>query len=146
MGAREAMLRLRYAADELQQLCETRAGVYDMLTNTTTRFSPTGSRAPGDVHRLDALGELTDQVDRQIEALAALRIRAIGWIYRLDDPMQRAVLMAYYVNCRRQDGSPVSWDDVAEAVHVSRRTALRKHEAALAELDMLALNGTVPLW
>ena len=140
MGAREAMLRLRFADDELRQLYQTRAGVYDLLTSTTTRFSPTGSRAHGDVHRLDALGELNEQLDRRIEEISDMRLRAIRWIYHLDDPLQRTVLMAYYVNCRREDGALVSWDDVAETVHVSRSTALRKHEAALAGLDMLKLD------
>ena len=142
MTARETLQELRIAADELQELYRTRAGVYDMLTNATTRPSPTGIRGSGDVHRLDVLGEVSDRVDAQIAVLAAMRARALGLIARLDDSRQRSVLMAYYVNCRRADGSPVSWDDVAEKIHVSRRTALRKHEAALAELDMLALIDT----
>lgn len=146
MDARTALQQLRYAADELQELYETRAGVYDMLTNTTTRITPTGTRQSGDVHRLDVLGELTDRVDEQIAALAGLRVRAIGWIGALDDPLQRSVLMAYYVNCRKADGSAVTWEDVAGRLHVSLRTAMRAHAAAVGELEKLALNGTLVLW
>lgn len=136
------MNRLRYAADELQQLYAARAGVYDMLTHTTTTISPTGTRQTGDVHRLDALGEFTDRVDEKIRELAGLRSAAVGWIYRLDDPLQRSVLMGYYVNCRRQDGERVTWDDVAADLHVSRRQVHRIHEAALEGLEKLALNVT----
>lgn len=140
--AKALLLRLRFAADELQQLYRTRAGIYDMLTNTTARPSPTGIRGGGDVHRMDILGELQGRVDEQIQALAALRVRAMDAIYRLDDSAERAVLMSYYVNCRNEDGSAVTWDDVAAQLHVSRRQVLRIHVEALASLEKMALNVT----
>lgn len=132
--AQAKLMRLRFAADELRQLYATRAGVYEMLTNTTAQMSPTGVRGGGDVHCMDILGELAGQVDEHIQALAALRSEAIGQIYRLRDSQQRAVLMGYYVNADREDGSLVTWDDVAAEVHVSRRHALRLHSEALASL------------
>lgn len=142
MDVKDQLLRLRYAADELQQLYETRAGVYDMLTQRTTRASPTGVRAAGDVHRMDILGELTDRVDEKIAELAALRRRILDVIYLLDDPQQRTVLMAYYVNCTRADGSLCSWEDAAARAHVSLRQAHRLHALAVENLEKLALNGT----
>ena len=145
MDVKDQLLRLRYAADELQQLYETRAGVYDMLTQRTTRASPTGIRAAGDVHRMDILGELTDRVDEKIAELAALRVAALDWIGRLDDPQQRAVLLAYYVNCRKDDGSLCSWEDAAGKLHVSLRQAHRLHALAVENLEKLALNGTPDL-
>ena len=140
MDVKDQLLRLRYAADELQQLYETRAGVYDMLTNATTRPSPTGIRGSGDVHRLDVLGEVSDRVDAQIAVLAAMRARALGLIARLDDSRQRSVLMAYYVNAVDEAGRLRSWDDVAAALHMSRSTARRTHAAALAAVEKLNLN------
>lgn len=138
--AKALLLRLRFAADELQQLYRMRAAIYEMLTNTTTRPSPTGVRGGGDVHRLDVLGELQGRVDEQIRALAALRVEAMDAIYRLDDSAERAVLMAYYVNCRNADGSVVTWDDVAAQLHVSRRQVLRIHVEALASLEKVGIE------
>lgn len=137
VGARETMLRLRWAADELQQLYEIRGRTYDMLTNANARLSPTGVRARGDVHRLDVLGELTDRVDQAIMELAGLRAQALDMIGRLSDGRQRAVLMAYYVNCRRADGATVTWDDVAGALHMSRRQVTRIHADAIQALDVV---------
>lgn len=144
MEAKEALQQLRYASNELQELYETRAGVFDMLTSTTARFSPTGSRQAGDAHRMDVLGELTDRVDEKIADLAALRVRALDWIGRLEDTQQRAVLLAYYVNCRRADGELVNWDDVAERLHMSRRTTLRVYAAAVDELGKVGIDWHCP--
>jgi len=142
MNAKDALQQLRYAADELAQLYETRAGVYEMLTSTTTRMSPTGTRGSGDVHRMDILGNLTDRVDEKIAALAALRVQAIDLIYQLDEPVQRSVLMAYYVNCRKTNGALATWDDVAKAVHLSPRQVQRIHADAMLELEKMSLNVT----
>ena len=142
MTARETLQELRIAADELQELYRTRAGVFDMLTSATTRITPTGTRGTGDVHRLDVLGEVSDRVDAQIAVLAAMRARALDLIARLDDSRQRSVLMAYYVNAMDESGRLRSWEDVAAALHVSRSTALRTHAAALAAVENLNLNET----
>ena len=137
MTARETLQELRIAADELQELYRTRAGVYDMLTNATTRPSPTGIRGSGDVHRLDVLGEVSDRVDAQIAVLAAMRARALGLIARLDDSRQRSVLMAYYVNAVDEAGRLRSWDDVAAELHFSTRRVHDLRAAALANVESL---------
>lgn len=144
MTAKDAMQRLRYAQDELNQLYETRAGVYELLTSTTTKMSPTGTRSSGDVHRMDILGSLTDRVDEKISALAELRLQAIDLIYRLDDPQERTVLMAYYVNCRMPDGSATNWDDVSRIMHLSTRQVQRIHAEALLNLEKMSLNVMPP--
>lgn len=145
MTVKAQLQQLRIVSDELQQLYTTRAGVYDMLTNSTARPSLSGVRGPSDPHRLDILGELTDRVDGKIAELAALRVWAIDAIYRLEDPQERTVLMAYYVNCRKDDGSPVSWPDVAAALHLSARQLYRVHADAVAHLEKMALNVTAGL-
>ena len=139
----KTLTQLRLSDDELRQLYEARSGVWDLLTSTTTRLSPTGSRGSGDVHRMDILGTLTNRVDEQIRQLAELRLKAIDWIYKLDDSRQRAVLLAYFVNCRRQDGGLMTWDDVAVAVHISRRQVTRIYAAALENLQKMSLNGRI---
>lgn len=140
------LLQVRFMADELQQLYAVRAGIYQMLTGTTPVISPTGTRGGGDVHRMDALAELTDCVDEKIDALAALRTETVELIYLLEDPRQRSVLLAYYVNCDKPDGSAVSWDDVADALHLSRRQVMRLHAEAISALEKMALNVTREAW
>lgn len=143
MDIEATLMQLRLSDDELRQLYEARSGVWDLLTSTTTRLSPTGARGGGDVHRMDILGTLTNRVDEQIRELAELRVKAMDWIYTLDDSRQRAVLLAYFVNCRRQDGSLMTWDDVAAAVHISRRQVTRIYSAALDGLAKMSLNGRI---
>ena len=143
MDIEKTLTQLRLSDDELRQLYEARSGVWDLLTSTTTRLSPTGSRGSGDVHRMDILGTLTNRVDEQIRQLAELRVKAMDWIYMLEDSRQRAVLLAYYVNCRRQDGGLMTWDDVAVAVHISRRQVTRIYAAALENLEKMSLNGRI---
>ena len=143
MDIEKTLTQLRLSDDELRQLYEARSGVWDLLTSTTTRMSPTGSRGSGDVHRMDILGTLTNRVDEQIRQLAELRVKAMDWIYMLEDSRQRAVLLAYYVNCRRQDGGLMTWDDVAVAVHISRRQVTRIYAAALENLEKMSLNGRI---
>lgn len=135
MTARELLEQVRYLDDEVAQLRELRASVFEDLTATTARISPAAVRGSADPHRMDAAGALAGDVDAKLRELAAAKRAALGVIGRLDDSRQRAVLMAYYVNCRRRDGLRKGWDDVAAELHWSRSRLFDIRTAALDAVE-----------
>ena len=141
MTAKETLERVRIQDDEVAQLRALRASVYDGLTRTTARISPDGVRGPADPHRLDAAAALAADVDEALRELAAAKRAALALIRRLDDSRQRAVLLAYYVNCRTPDGLRTGWEDVAEALHYSLAQVKRVRDAALAAVEKLSPGG-----
>ena len=134
MKARDLLEQVRYLDDEVAQLRELRASVFDDLTRTTARLSMDGVRGGGDPHRLDAAAALAGDVDAKLRELAAAKRAALGVINRLDDSRQRAVLLAYYVNCRR-GGMRKGWEDVAMELHYSLAQTKRVRDAALAAVE-----------
>ena len=134
MKARDLLEQVRYLDDEVAQLRELRASVFDDLTRTTARLSMDGVRGGGDPHRLDAAAALAGDVDAKLRELAAAKRAALGVINRLDDSRQRAVLLAYYVNCRR-GGMRKSWEDVAMELHYSLAQVKRVRDAALGAVE-----------
>lgn len=137
MTARELLEQVRYLDAEVAQLRELRASAFADLTRTTARISKDGVRGPGDPHRMDAAGALAGDVDARLRELAAAKRAALGVINRLPDGRQRAVLLAYYVNCRRPDGQWKAWDDVAAELHFSTRRVHDLRAAALANVESL---------
>ena len=134
MKARDLLEQVRYLDDEVAQLRELRASVFNDLTRTTARLSMDGVRGGGDPHRLDAAAALAGDVDAKLRELAAAKRAALGVINRLDDSRQRAVLLAYYVNCRR-GGMRKGWEDVAMELHYSLAQVKRVRDAALGAVE-----------
>lgn len=137
MTARELLDQVRYLDDEVAQLRELRASVFADLTRTTARMSMDGVRGGSDPHRMDAAGALAGDVDAKLRELAGAKRAALGVINRLDDSRQRAVLLAYFVNCRRPDGVRKSWDDVAAELRYSTRRVHDLRADALAAVESL---------
>ena len=146
MTARELLEQVRYLDAEVAQLRELRASVYDDLTRSTARLTRDGVRGGGDPHRMDAAAGLAGDVDAKLRELAEVKRAALAVVNSLDDGRQRAVLLAYYVNCRAQNGSRKTWEMVAVDLHLSWRSLQRTRAAALVAVEKLApvwrLNGT----
>lgn len=137
MTTLELLEQVRVLDDEVAELRTLRADTWDALTATTARISKTGVRGGGDPHRMDAAGELAGDIDARLRELAAAKRAALAVIGRLDDSRQRAVLMAYYVNCRLPDGRRRTWEDVAEGMHLSWSSLMRARSAALCAVEKL---------
>lgn len=136
MKARDLLEQVRFLDDEVAQLRELRASVYEDLTRTTARMSMDGVRGASDPHRLDAAAALAGDVDAKLRELAAAKRAALGVINRLDDSRQRAVLLAYYVNCRR-GGLRKGWEDVAAELGYSIRRVHDLRAQALEAVESL---------
>ena len=137
MTARDLLEQVRFLDDEVAQLRELRASVFDDLTRTTARLTKDGVRGGGDPHRMDAAARLAGDVDAKLRELAAAKRAALGVVSRLDDTRHRAVLMAYYVNCRGRDGRRRTWEDVAAELHLSWSSLMRARSDALDAVEKL---------
>lgn len=135
MSARELLEQVRWIDDEVAALRELRASVWDDLTSTTTRLSQAAVFGSQDPHRLDAAAKLAGDVDAKLHELAEAKRAALCVVNRLDDSRQRAVLLAYYVNCRAGDGRRKTWDDVAEELMYSLAHVYRVRDAALSAVE-----------
>ena len=141
MTGKELLEQVRSIDDEVAQLRELRASTWDMLTRTTAQLTQDGVRGGGDPHRMDAAAGLAGDVDAKLRELAEVKRAALAVVNSLDDGRQRAVLLAYYVNCRAQDGSRKTWEMVAVDLHLSWRSLQRTRAAALDAVEKLA-----PVW
>ena len=137
MSARELLEQVRYIDDEVAELRELRASVWDDLTSTTARLSQVAVFGSSDPHRLDAAAKLAGDVDAKLHELAEAKRAALGVINRLDDSRQRSVLLAYYVNCRTRDGRRKTWEDVAEDLFYSRSRLYDLRNDALTAVGKL---------
>ena len=135
MSARELLEQVRYIDDEVAELRELRASVWDDLTSTTARLSQVAVFGSSDPHRLDAAAKLAGDVDAKLHELAEAKRAALCVINRLDDSRQRAVLLAYYVNCRTRDGRRKTWEDVAGDLRYSLRQVHRLRDDGLAAVE-----------
>ena len=135
MSARELLEQVRYIDDEVAELRELRASVWDDLTSTTARLSQVAVFGSSDPHRLDAAAKLAVDVDAKLHELAEAKRAALGVINRLDDSRQRSVLLAYYVNCRTRDGRRKTWEDVAGELRYSLRQVHRLRDDGLAAVE-----------
>lgn len=141
MTGKELLDQVRYGWDELDQLRTLRASTWDMLTRSTTQLTQDGVRGGGDPHRMDAAAALAGDVDAKLRELAELRRMALNVVNALDDSRQRAVLLAYYVNCRTPEGERKTWEMVAVELRLSWRSLQRVRAAALDAVEKWRLNG-----
>ena len=74
------------------------------------------------------------QVQRRVEQLRADLSRAqreVAWaVGRLPNPRARTLMEMRYLSC-------LTWDEIAQALDASPRAALRMHQRALRQVDIL---------
>ena len=74
------------------------------------------------------------QVQRRVEQLRADLSRAqreVAWaVGRLPNPRARTLMEMRYLSC-------LTWDEIAQALYASPRAALRMHQRALRQVDIL---------
>ena len=74
------------------------------------------------------------QVQRRLEQLQSTLDRAqreVAWaIGRLPNPRARTLMEMRYLSC-------LTWDEIAQALYASPRAALRMHQRALRQIDIL---------
>ncbi len=68
------------------------------------------------------------KLEQRISELEDYRAEMLRLISKIPDSTYRALLLAYYVNCK-------TWDEVAEALNYSVRAIQQKHGLALLECE-----------
>ena len=68
------------------------------------------------------------ELEQRISELEDYRAEMLRLISKIPDSTYRALLLAYYVNCK-------TWEQVAESVGYSEKQAQRKHGFALLEAE-----------
>ena len=120
--------RIRYNLDRLEQL--------RMLSVTVSGPAPDSERVQisrsGDasfVRVLERIDELKEKINRQLNLLLDLKAQ-IDEVIRQLPSNRHQLLMAY----RYQEG--LSWNEITEALHISRSAALEWHREALRTLQL----------
>lgn len=97
---------------------------------------------PGSHNRRDlsdaevAIEELVESYMRVIAAYIAKEADILEKLELMKDPEERAVLRLKYINDRTESGKYITWYDIAERLHVSKRTAQYIHGRALQNFPM----------
>lgn len=82
---------------------------------------------------IDKLVDLEQEVMKEIDALIDLRREAAALIQMVQDPAERDVLHYYYVE-------GLTWEQTAEAAHISDRHVYRVHGRALISFDEVLMK------
>lgn len=143
MSARELLEQVREADDEILLLRRSVWDTWAKLTSTTAAVDGVVVQHTSDPHRLDAVADLDEAVYARIAELSAMKARAVRMISGLASPMQRKVLLAYYVDGVDARGRRKTWEGVAYELGYSLRQIHQLRNDALAAVENFALNRTV---
>lgn len=97
---------------------------------------PKGSHQ-GDLSDTEAvIDELMDKYIRIILSYVGKEADILERINRIERPEEREVLMWRYINNRDKDGKKLTWNDIANKIPCSRRSAENYHGRALKNFPM----------
>lgn len=125
----KARMKMEEAQLKVDSLRSSQLGhgiIYDDMPHAAGRTSDlSGYAAKLDLYEFDLQCIIEDALEtmREVET----------WIHTLKDEDEQLVLLYKYTHVTKQ-GRPPTWDDVADMMHVSRRTATNLHGKALAHL------------
>lgn len=137
MSARELLEQVREADDEILILRRSVWDTWAKLTSTTAAPDGVVVQHTADPHRLDAVADLDDAVYARIAELSAMKARAVRLISGLASPMQRKVLLAYYVDGVDARGRRKTWEGVAYELGYSLRRVQQLQAEGLAAVENL---------
>lgn len=137
MNAQEWLQQVRAADDEIQILRRSMFDAYALATSTTAPVDGVVVQHSADPHRFDGIAELDEAIYDRIRDLSAMKAQAVRTIARLDDPRQRQVLTAYYIDCRTKDGQRKTWEMVAVELFMSWGSLMNTRKAALDAVDKI---------
>ncbi len=135
MTAQEWLQQVREVDDEVQILRRSMFDAYALATKTTAGLDGVAVQASPDPHKFDGVAELDEAIWERIRMLSAMKAKAVRVIGALQDPRQRQVLTAYYVDCRTHDGQRKTWEMVAVELHMSFRQLWYTRGAALRAVE-----------
>lgn len=135
---KQFLLKGRDLQNEYDQLIKAKRQALDLACNTSIDYSKvkvqTSSQNATET-KFAAYTEYCLLLDEKVEELAAYRTRMLKMIEKLNDSIQRTLLIARYINCE-------TWEIIAEDMMYDIRHIYRIHSAALKNFEEVITNGT----
>ena len=135
LTARDWLDQVRAADDEIAVLRRTMLNSWMIATKTTATLDGVAVQQTPSPHRYDGIAELDEAIYDRIRDLSALKAQAVRIIALLQDPRQREVLTAYYVDCRDKDGRKKTWEMVCVELSLSWRQLMYTRRTALDAVE-----------
>lgn len=135
MTAKAWLEEVRHVDDEVAVLRRSMFDAYAMATSATSRLSEAKAQTSPDPHKFDRIAILDEAIYDRIAELSAMKAKAVKVISSLEDPRQRQVLLAYYVDSRTSDGVKKTWEMVCVELSYSWSRLHEIRSAAIAALD-----------
>lgn len=123
--------RIRVKRNEIMALRNIAAGCSVCYDGMPKNPSPSGSLMEDTILKIVALEE---ELRRKIDSLVALKAEILRVIEKLEQEDYRLILEKRYL-CLE------SWDNIADDLVCSRSWVMKKHKAALCEVDRILDGG-----
>ena len=139
MKAREYFKQIKREQIEIVQLQEKIDTAEASLLPKAIRYDLDKVQTSPEDPMYDVLAEVEEYKKEMLKRLHRLilrRIKAIRMLDQLSDTRQRQALFLYYL-----DPSLLTMEQVGEKMIYSEREAWRIHDAAMAKLEKLSVNG-----
>ena len=133
MTAKEWLNRGRYLDREIDQLLEDQQNALNLACGTAVSYGGEKvqtSKKNVTERRFIAYADYSAKIDNRIDEPYAIKTEIKAAINKLDDPLLRALLIAYYINMK-------TFDQVANELHYSIRHINRLHNYALKEIKKI---------
>lgn len=133
MTAKEWLNRGRHLDKEINQLLEDQQNALNLACGTAVSYGGEKvqtSKKNVTERRFIAYADYSAEIDNRIDKLYAIKTEIKAAINKLDDPLLRALLIAYYINMK-------TFDRIASELHYSIRHINRLHNYALKEIKKI---------
>lgn len=135
MDAKQWLEAVRHVDDEVAVLRRSMFDAYALATSGVAQLDGVRAQTSLDPHKFDRIAILDEAVYDRIQELCALKAQAVNVITKLDDPRQRQVLLAYYVDSRTADGRKKTWEMVCVELSLSWRQLMYTRSSALQAVE-----------
>lgn len=130
MTVKQWLWRYSNADHKIESLLRERQDAYDRLVKITTALDGDSVSSTKDPHKFDELAELDVFIRQQVAQSMKIRLEITQAIGKLEDWRHREILTYRYIN-------GYTWEQVADAVYITRRHATRLHGDALIALGKI---------
>lgn len=131
MTAEKWLRQVREVDDEILLLRRSMLDAWTQATGTTISTDGVPVQSSSDPHKFDRMAELDETIYNRIHELSSMKAAAVRAISQLEDPRERQVLIAYYVDCRDASGRKKTWEMVAVELSLSFRQTMYARSSAL---------------
>ena len=132
MGIKDWLKRARTLDKEIKQLTIAKQEAYDIAIGTsvdTSKERVQSSSGNAMEKKLTTLLEYDLRISRQKEKLLECKTEILTAIHSVDNDLYRALLTAYYVNCK-------TWEEVAQDLGYEVRWIYKLHGRALQDIEI----------